>query len=214
MEWRGGENPRESAPAIGDGARRLGPFVLTVFYGIVFAGIVDLSWLTAGGTSGPWFTASTSSQVYTATLTTATIATLILASLAASKLAGTETRARAAAAHEAANSMSPGPIEVDVPRTVIVTPPEPMPPEGPDQALSEPHRLRSCRRSFDHIPSIASESGRDLDPNGFGRSSGAANRRSILSPRFERSVWSPWRGDRRFGLKQNAPERFLSGVSS
>src|SRR5712664_2298209 len=103
MDWHGGGNRREAAPAIGDGGRRLGPFLLTVFFGIVFAAIVDLSWLTAGGTSGPWFSSAISVQVYTTTLTAATIATLIMASLAASKLAVLETRARAAAAREAAD---------------------------------------------------------------------------------------------------------------
>src|SRR5436853_6235168 len=119
MEWRGGENQPESDLTRSEGLRRFGPFVLTVFFGIIFAGIVDLSWLTAGGTSGPWFTAATSAQVYTMTLMIATIATLIIASLAASKLAVIETRARSAADRGAANSTPPGRIEVEVPQTVV-----------------------------------------------------------------------------------------------
>lgn len=141
MEWRGGGNLREAALAIGDGGRRLGPFILTVFFGVVFAAIVDLSWLTAGATSGPWFTASISAQVYTTTLTTATIATLILASLAASKLAVLETRAREAADREAAHPAPRATIEVEVPQKVVAGPSEPVGAEGLDQVLSELHRF-------------------------------------------------------------------------
>jgi hypothetical protein len=134
MAWRGDGNPREATLAIGAGGRRLWPFILTVFFGIVFAAIVDLSWLTAGATTGPWFTSSISAQVYTTTLTTATIATLLLASLAASKLAALETMARSAAAREAAKATPLGTIEVEVP-------PEPMQAEGLDEVLSELHRF-------------------------------------------------------------------------
>jgi hypothetical protein len=141
MDWRGGGNLREAALAVSDSGRRLAPFILTVFFGIVFAAIVDLSWLTAGGTSGPWFTASISAQVYTMTLTTATIATLILASLAASRLAALETRARTAAAREAADPTPPTTIEMEVPQTIVVAPPEPSRAEGLDQVLSELHRF-------------------------------------------------------------------------
>jgi HAMP domain-containing protein len=141
MDWRGGGNLRETAPAIGESGRRLGPFILTVFFGIVFAAIVDLSWLTAGGTSGPWFSPAISVQVYTTTLTAATIATLIMASLAASRLAAFETRARAAAAREVANPTPSATIEVKVPETVVVAPPQAMRSEGLDQILSELHRF-------------------------------------------------------------------------
>ena len=141
MDWRGGGNRRRAAPAIGEGGRRLGPFLLTVFFGIVFAAIVDLSWLTAGGTSGPWFSSAISVQVYTTTLTAATIATLIMASLAASKLAVLETRARAAGARDAADPTPSATIELNVPETVVVAPPQPMRSEGLDQILSELHQF-------------------------------------------------------------------------
>lgn len=75
---------------------RLWPFILTVGFGIVFIAIADMAWLTAMGTTAPWFTSSTSAQMYTSTLTTATLATLILSSLAASRLASLEGKARAA----------------------------------------------------------------------------------------------------------------------
>lgn len=75
---------------------RLWPFILTVGFGIGFIAIADMAWLTAIGTTAPWYTSSTSAQMYTSTLTTATLATLILSSLAASRLASLEGKARAA----------------------------------------------------------------------------------------------------------------------
>src|SRR5205823_3305408 len=100
MAWSGEDDrrnirPRDAGPTLEAVGARLWPFVLTVFFGILFAGIADLAWLTAIGTTLPWFTSGISAQVYTATLTTATIATLILASLAANKLALLDARARA-----------------------------------------------------------------------------------------------------------------------
>jgi hypothetical protein len=79
--------------------------------------------------------------VYTTTLTAATIATLIMASLAASKLAVLETKAREAAARDAADPTPSATIEVEVPETVVVAPPQPMRSEGLDQILSELHRF-------------------------------------------------------------------------
>jgi hypothetical protein len=141
MDWRGDGNLRKPVPALGEGVRRLGPFLLTVFFGIVFAAIVDLSWLTASATTGAWFSSSISSQVYTTTLTVATIATLIMASLAASKLSVLEGRAWAAASREADDPTPTATIEVEVPPTVVVAPPPPMRAEGLDQVLSELHRF-------------------------------------------------------------------------
>src|SRR3989441_12409062 len=115
MAWFGDADPRERrTPRDAVGSTRLWPFVLTVFFGILFASIADLAWLTATGSTAPWFTSAVSAQVYTTTLTTATIATLILASLAVSKLAVLDSRARAAAAREGDDPVSrpPTPIEV------------------------------------------------------------------------------------------------------
>src|SRR5437763_15424239 len=100
MAWSGEDDrrnirPRDAGPALETVGARLWPFVLTVFFGILFAGIADLAWLTALGTTGPWFPSGISSQVYTATLTTATIATLILASPSANTPAPLHGRPRA-----------------------------------------------------------------------------------------------------------------------
>src|SRR5947199_9099664 len=124
MAWSGYDDalavrPRDTGPSLETVGARLGPFVLTVFFGILFAGIADLAWLTAIGTTGPWFTSGISSQVYTATLTTATIATLILASLAANKLAPLDGRARAVAARAAGGAGTPPPSPVQPPAAVV-----------------------------------------------------------------------------------------------
>src|SRR5437763_13713584 len=92
MAWSGDDDrrdirPRDAGPSLETVGARLWPFVLTVFFGILFAGIADLAWLTAIGTTGPWFTSGISSQAYTATLTTAPIAPLTLPSPAAHKRA-------------------------------------------------------------------------------------------------------------------------------
>src|SRR2546428_7437403 len=102
MAWYGDADPRDDRASFeATGSSRLWPFVLTVFFGILFAGIADLSWLTATGTTAPWFTSAVSAQAYTATLSTATIATLVLASLAASKPTLLESRARASVSRHA-----------------------------------------------------------------------------------------------------------------
>src|SRR5439155_20542951 len=96
MAWNGDADRRGARASFeATGSSRLWPFVLTVFFGILFAGIADLDWLTATGTNAPWFTSAVSAQVYTATLSTATIATLIPASLAASQPILPASRARA-----------------------------------------------------------------------------------------------------------------------
>ena len=141
MGWSGGVGPRESRPFTeGAGSARLWPFVLTVFFGIVFAGIADLAWLTAIGTTAPWFTSAVSGQVYTATLTTATIATLILASLAASRLTVLDGRARAAAAREAGDRPDGERPPVEVSRSVVLAPNRKARAQGLDQILSELER--------------------------------------------------------------------------
>ena len=142
MAWYGAADPRDERPSFETtGASRLWPFVLTVFFGILFAGIADLAWLTATGTNAPWFTSAVSAQVYTATLTTATIATLILASLAASKLAVLDSRARAAAAREVDEGTESPRIPVEVPRSVVLAPNRTPRAEGLDQILSELERF-------------------------------------------------------------------------
>jgi hypothetical protein len=113
------------------------PFILTVCFGIVFMGMADLAWLTAIGTTGPWFTSGTSAQMYTASLTTATIATLILASLAASRLAHLESRMRGNRLRDSdfvATETEP-PIEMTSP--VVVPQQHSDDPEGLDQILAE-----------------------------------------------------------------------------
>jgi hypothetical protein len=142
MAWYGDAGPRDERPS-SEGAgnsRRLWPFVLTVFFGILFAGIADLAWLTATGSTAPWFTSAVSAQVYTSTLTTATIATLILASLAASKLAVLDSRARAVASRaiddQASNPQNPA----EIPRSVVLAPSRPTRTEGLDQILTELER--------------------------------------------------------------------------
>src|ERR1700704_3941813 len=142
MAWYGAADPRDERPSFETtGASRLWPFVLTVFFGILFAGIADLAWLTATGTNAPWFTSAVSAQVYTATLTTATIATLILASLAASKLAVLDSRARAAATREVDEGTESPRIPVEVPRSVVLAPNRTPRAEGLDQILSELERF-------------------------------------------------------------------------
>ena len=142
MAWYGDADPRdERASFEATGGSRLWPFVLTVFFGILFAGIADLSWLTATGTTAPWFTSAVSAQVYTATLSTATIATLILASLAASKLTLLESRARAAVARQAEAGAASPRIPVEAPRSVVLAPSGNPRAEGLDQILSELERF-------------------------------------------------------------------------
>jgi hypothetical protein len=142
MAWYGDADPRERRAALeGAGGGRLLPFVFTVFFGILFAGIADLAWLTATGSTAPWFTSATSAQVYTSTLTTATLATLILASLAASKLAVLDARARSAAARELAAKPDEPDAPAEVPRPVVLAPKPMNRPEGLDQILSELERF-------------------------------------------------------------------------
>jgi len=142
MAWYGAADPRDERSSFeAAGSSRLWPFVLTVFFGILFAGIADLAWLTATGSNAPWFTSAVSAQVYTATLTTATIATLILASLAASKLTVLDSRARAVAAREVDEGPSSPRIPVEVPRSVVLAPSRNTRAEGLDQILSELERF-------------------------------------------------------------------------
>src|SRR5438309_10575835 len=142
MAWYGDADPRdERASFEATGSSRLWPFVLTIFFGILFAGIADLSWLTATGTSAPWFTSTVSAQVYTATLSTATIATLILAALAASQLTVLESRARATVARRVEEGAPSPRIPVEAPRSVVLTPSRNLRAEGLDQILSELERF-------------------------------------------------------------------------
>src|SRR2546429_5010179 len=146
MAWSGEDDrrnirPRDAGPALEAVGARLWPFVLTVFFGILFAGIADLAWLTATGTTAPWFTSTVSAQVYTATLSTATIATLILASLAASKLTLLESRARAAVARQVEEGATNPRIPVEAPRSVVLAPGRNLRAEGLDQILSELERF-------------------------------------------------------------------------
>src|SRR5205809_5471107 len=143
MAWSGDDDrrdarPRDAGPSLETVGARLWPFVLTVFFGILFAGIADLAWLTAIGTTGPWFTSGISSQVYTATLTTATIATLILASLAANKLALLDGRARAVAAREAGDPGTPTRFPAEPSGSVVLAPTRPPRAEAPDSIIPEP----------------------------------------------------------------------------
>src|SRR5256714_8465181 len=138
MAWFGDAAPRARRPPHAwGGSPRLWPFVLTVFFGILFAGIADLAWLTATGSTAPWFTGAVSAQVYTSTLTTATIATLILASLAASKLGLLDSTARSAAGRPVDDPPNAPRLPVEVPRSVVLAPSRPTRAEGPDHILSE-----------------------------------------------------------------------------
>src|SRR5256885_2220113 len=142
MAWYGDADRRDDRASFeATGSSRLWPFVLTVFFGILFAGIADLAWLTAIGTTLPWFTSGISAQVYTATLTTATIATLILASLAANKLALLDARARAVAAREAGDPGNPTRFSVEPSRSVVLAPSRPPRAEGLDSIISELERF-------------------------------------------------------------------------
>src|SRR2546422_1624940 len=138
MAWYGDADQRDTRPSSESAeSSRLWPFVLTVFFGILFASIADLAWLTATGSTAPWFTSAVSAQVYTTSLTTATIATLILASLAVSKLAVLDSRARAAAAREADDPVSSPRTPIEVPRSIVLAPSPPPRAEELDQILSE-----------------------------------------------------------------------------
>src|SRR5205814_4826602 len=167
MAWYGDADPRdERASFEATGSSRLWPFVLTVFFGILFAGIADLAWLTAIGTTGPWFTSGISSQVYTATLTTATIATLILASLAANKLALLDGRARAVAAREAGDPGTPTRFPVEPSGSVVLAPSRPPRAEGLDSIISELERYAEGP-----LVQVRNRAG---DPPGVGTSRGGA----------------------------------------
>src|SRR5439155_1063639 len=128
------------------------------------ASIAHLAWLTAIGTTLPWFTSGISAQVYTATLTTATIATLILASLAANKLALLDARARAVAAREAGDPGNPTRFSVEPSRSVVLAPSRPPRAEGLDSIISELERF--AERPLVQVRNQAS------DPSGMGTSRG------------------------------------------
>jgi hypothetical protein len=191
MAWYGAADPRDERPSFETtGASRLWPFVLTVFFGILFAGIADLAWLTATGTNAPWFTSAVSAQVYTATLTTATIATLILASLAASKLAVLDSRARAAAAREVDEGTESPPIPVEVPRSVVLAPNRTPRAEGLDQILSELERFADGpmvevrdRQSGNSIPTSLPRSAPRPGISGPGRGMPPATRAALRRAR-------------------------------
>lgn len=132
----GDEELRDDRPSAERGFNpRLWPFILTVGFGIVFIAIADLAWLTAIGTTAPWFTSSTSAQMYTTTLTTATLATLVLAALAASRLASLEAKARDASRTADPQGASASPAQIDGMETLGRN--RPMSPEGLDQILAE-----------------------------------------------------------------------------
>jgi hypothetical protein len=191
MAWYGAADPRDERPSFETtGASRLWPFVLTVFFGILFAGIADLAWLTATGTNAPWFTSAVSAQVYTATLTTATIATLILASLAASKLAVLDSRARAAAAREVDEGTGSPRIPVEVPRSVVLAPNRTPRAEGLDQILSELERFADGpmvevrdRQSGNSIPTSLPRSAPRPGTPGPGRGMPPATRAALRRAR-------------------------------
>lgn len=135
MALRGEEGATEPLPASEKRTTaRLWPFILTTTFGIVFMGIADLAWLTAIGTTGPWFSSAVSSQMYTATLTSATLATLILASLAASRIANLESRVRDLNAEFRPREAEPSP---DVVESVVVPTETPRDPDGLDSILNE-----------------------------------------------------------------------------
>src|SRR2546426_1135204 len=160
MAWFGDADPRERrTPRDAVGSTRLWPFVLTVFFGILFAGIADRAWIPAPGPTAPWFPGAVSAQVYTSPLTTATIATLILASLAASKLGLLDSRARAAAGRQVDDRANAPRLPVEVPRSVVLAPSRTTRAEGLDQILSELERFAEGpmvevrdRQSGDPVP--------------------------------------------------------------
>src|SRR5437879_3306747 len=171
MAWYGDADPRdERASFEATGGSRLWPFVLTVFFGILFAGIADLAWLTATGTTAPWFTSTVSAQVYTATLSTATIATLILASLAASKLTLLESRARATVARQVEEGAASPRIPVEAPRSVVLAPNRNPRAEGLDQILSVPEPFAAGPMGVVHRGDRAPAR---PGPCGFGRGPGS-----------------------------------------
>lgn len=132
----GDEELPDERPSAEEGFNpRLWPFVLTVSFGILFMAIADLAWLTAIGTTAPWFTSSTSAQMYTTTLTTATLATLVLASLAASRLASLEAKARDAARTGDARQATGIPVPID--EVEALSRSRHGSPEGLDQILAE-----------------------------------------------------------------------------
>lgn len=137
MARYGDEGLARSAPRERRGTVRLWPFILTTCFGIVFMAIADLAWLTAIGTTDPWYTSTVSAQVYTTTLTTATLATLILASLAASRLANLESRVRdrGDADFRVARPETPAPIPE--PSAVVLPQEQPGDPDGLDTILEE-----------------------------------------------------------------------------
>lgn len=134
---RSGEERRrdELRPAEGGFNPRLWPFVLTVSFGIVFMAIADLAWLTAIGTTAPWFTSSTSAQMYTTTLMTATLATLVLASLAASRLASLEAKSRDVARTQNPREATDIPIQIG--ELEALARGRQVSPEGLDEILAE-----------------------------------------------------------------------------
>lgn len=74
---------------------RLKPWVLTAGFGVLFAAIANLAWLTAIGTTGPWFNVSTSAQVYDNAILGGLILSLALVLVAGLRSNGMEIRLRA-----------------------------------------------------------------------------------------------------------------------
>lgn len=120
---------------------RLWPFVLSVSFGIVFMAIADLAWLTAIGTTDPWYLSSTSSQMYTTTLTTATLATLILAALATNRLGALESAARSIETQVPESRDPRKALSVEIREPVGPAANRPPKPEELDQILAELERF-------------------------------------------------------------------------
>lgn len=81
MDLSGVESLRDT-PMGDESGTRIRPSLVTILFAIVFVGIADLAWLTASGTTFPWFTTTISAQMYGTTLTAAAIGALALALVA------------------------------------------------------------------------------------------------------------------------------------
>lgn len=66
---------------------RLKPWVLTAGFGVLFAAIANLAWLTAMGTTGPWYSGAVSLQAYSVSLVVASLLALALVVTASNRAA-------------------------------------------------------------------------------------------------------------------------------
>lgn len=141
MVWDGDENlPDQGSPRAGGAWLRLWPWILNVSFGIVFLGIADIVWYTAGSTTTRWFTSAVSAQTYASTLVVAAVGAFALALIAINRIAAIESTKRPIGFREQKDHGEIGPsheltADLQVPRD------EPLAPERFDRIMEDIERF-------------------------------------------------------------------------